>query len=134
MQYYIVSLYYFDEAHSWQTVAAPNPADAVSRCLLTYDYMARRLESPHPKDENLYPYTLRVKRSPEQCPYPKVKDPDCKEEEMKINWAEETVKEMLDLLKDRGGFDGWWGDIDAATQQEIIDELVKIQQKYGQSA
>lgn len=50
---------------------------------------------------------------------------------MKTNWAEETVKEMLDLLKSRGGFDGWWDDIDTATRQEIFAELVEIQQKYG---
>jgi len=49
---------------------------------------------------------------------------------MKTNWAEETVREMIDMLKGRGGFDGWWEDIDADTQKEIFDELVTIQQKY----
>jgi len=50
---------------------------------------------------------------------------------MKTNWAEETVKEMLAMLKGRGGFDGWWEDVDADTQREIIEELVKIAQSYG---
>lgn len=45
---------------------------------------------------------------------------------MKTDWAKETVLEMIEMLKGRGGFDGWWDDIDAETQQEIIEELVVI--------
>lgn len=46
------------------------------------------------------------------------------------DWAKETVEEMLEMLKGRGGFDGWWDSLDSDIQKEIFDELVQLQQKY----
>ena len=37
--------------------------------------------------------------------------------------AKKIVKHILDDLDDRGGFDGWWDDIDTDTQAEIKEEL-----------
>jgi len=38
----------------------------------------------------------------------------------------EIVNEIIDALCDRGGFDGWWGNIDEDIQNEIKEELVNI--------
>ena len=37
--------------------------------------------------------------------------------------AVRIVDSVIDDLWDRGGFDGWWCDIDEDIQQEIIDSL-----------
>jgi len=39
--------------------------------------------------------------------------------------AEEIVHDLLDELSDRGGFSGWWDDVDAGIQSEIREELTK---------
>ena len=46
--------------------------------------------------------------------------------EKKLN---ETVEEILNNLLDRGGFDGWWSDIEESTQQEIKEELKNSMRK-----
>jgi hypothetical protein len=37
--------------------------------------------------------------------------------------SKEIIKKVLDNLKCRGGFDGWWDNIDEDIQDEIIEEL-----------
>jgi len=39
------------------------------------------------------------------------------------NKRKKIVDDMLSTLNGRGGFDGWWDDIDEETQQEIRGEL-----------
>lgn len=39
---------------------------------------------------------------------------------------ERIVFSLIDELSDRGGFDGWWGNIDGEIQQEILESLVKV--------
>ena len=38
----------------------------------------------------------------------------------------EIVEKMINALNNRGGFDGWWHNIDEEIQAEIADELVNI--------
>ncbi len=33
------------------------------------------------------------------------------------------ARKIIELLEQRGGFDGWWGSIDDSIQDEIIEEL-----------
>ena len=40
--------------------------------------------------------------------------------------AKRIVEEILRELDDRGGFDGWWGDIDEDIQEEIKAKLTEI--------
>jgi hypothetical protein len=40
--------------------------------------------------------------------------------------AESIIKEIIISLGNRGGFDGWWDDIDEDIQEDIKEELVKI--------
>jgi len=42
------------------------------------------------------------------------------------NKAEELLNKML---SSRGGFDGWWGNIDDDIQEEIIEEITQIIEK-----
>ena len=38
-----------------------------------------------------------------------------------------TVEQMIiDILGNRAGFDGWWGQIDEITSLEIIDEIRQV--------
>ncbi len=40
----------------------------------------------------------------------------------------QIVEEIIDFLRDRGGFDHWWDGIDEETQEEIkegLEEIVK---------
>ena len=39
---------------------------------------------------------------------------------------QEKAEAIIDMLSSRGGFDGWWGNIDDDTQEEIIEEITKI--------
>jgi len=39
---------------------------------------------------------------------------------------EEIVNEIIDALCDRGGFYGWWGNIDDDIQDEIKEEIKNI--------
>lgn len=36
------------------------------------------------------------------------------------------TEQIISALSNRGGFDGWWGDIDEDIQQEIIAEIDAI--------
>jgi hypothetical protein len=37
-----------------------------------------------------------------------------------------TVERIIDALSSRGGFDGWWDDMDSDIQQEIVKEITTI--------
>ena len=37
----------------------------------------------------------------------------------------DTVDKIIDNLIDRGGFDGWWGNLDDDIQDEIKEEIEK---------
>ena len=38
----------------------------------------------------------------------------------------ETIKNLLNVLIDRNGFDNWWYNIDEETQEEIMEELEMV--------
>jgi len=38
----------------------------------------------------------------------------------------QLTEDIFDFLQDRGGFDGWWGDIDSETQDEIMQGVRKL--------
>ena len=38
----------------------------------------------------------------------------------------QIVEEMINFLRDRGGFDDWWGNVDEETQNEMIEQLEEI--------
>jgi hypothetical protein len=42
---------------------------------------------------------------------------------------QEKAEAIIDMLSSRGGFDGWWGNIDDDIQEEIIEEITKIIEK-----
>jgi len=37
-----------------------------------------------------------------------------------------TAQKVINALQSRGGFDGWWDDIDEETQEDIIAEISEI--------
>jgi len=45
-------------------------------------------------------------------------------------YAHEIIELILNELKGRGGFDGWWGNIDDDIQEEIQHELEIIVKEY----
>lgn len=40
------------------------------------------------------------------------------------------VTKIIDTLYGRGGFDGWWDDIDCETKNEILNEMETLVGKY----
>jgi hypothetical protein len=36
------------------------------------------------------------------------------------------AEQIIELLSNRNGFDGWWGMIDEETQEEILNELTEL--------
>lgn len=48
--------------------------------------------------------------------------------------AKKVVKEILDELDGRGGFDGWWDSVDEETQEDIRTELLGIVAKVLKAA
>jgi hypothetical protein len=36
------------------------------------------------------------------------------------------AEQIIELLSDRNGFDGWWGMIDDEIQEEILNELTEL--------
>lgn len=38
----------------------------------------------------------------------------------------EIIEKIIDALRDRGGFDDWWGNIDTDIQNEIKEDLENI--------
>ncbi len=40
--------------------------------------------------------------------------------------ANKILSDIWDDLSDRGGFDGWWNNVDEETQNETKETLIKI--------
>lgn len=68
MAYYAVSLYYFEESLGTEWMQAASIAEALAQHFQKYPLDAERCETPHRKDEDVYPYSIRAKRLPDPLP------------------------------------------------------------------